>query len=382
MFTPRALRSASTRGRRLILPAVAGLALAGTLTAAARPPAVPATASITGFLHGVSAVSASDVWAVGWGQTTSPTIAHWNGTAWSSVKAPAKVEGVLNSVSMVSATDGWAVGWTSGVRPFRYLILHWNGKSWQYWPITDAPSNGDDELYSVSMVSATDGWIVGNASAKGGGSGLVLHWNGTTWTQAYLEPDSTLEAVSAASASDAWATGTNSTGLAFAHWNGTTWSSVPVTSSSPQADVVNGVADAPGTNAWAVGMGSGDSGPTTLALSWNGTSWTQAQTPSPGHQDPSSNYNGNELGGVDIISSSNVWAAGDYTTSKGAQAVLFLHWNGSQWAQAPSQGATSDSVLHGIVMISPTDGWAVGGGDFTTQALIMHWNGTTWSPSS
>jgi hypothetical protein len=55
--------------------------------------------STQNYLYGVSAVSASDAWAVGYyvdnGTNTDHTlILHWNGTAWSRVKAPQPGHGV------------------------------------------------------------------------------------------------------------------------------------------------------------------------------------------------------------------------------------------------------------------------------------------------
>ena len=68
----------------------------------------------------------------------------------------------LSSVYMVSATDGWAVG-SGGV------ILGYNGTSW-----STVSSPTGEKLSSVYMVSATDGWAVGDL-------GTTLQYNGTSW---------------------------------------------------------------------------------------------------------------------------------------------------------------------------------------------------------
>jgi hypothetical protein len=120
-------------------------ATAGTQAARAAPrmapraPALSPNPSSTGnFLSGVSAVSATDAWAVGYYDNSSGVgdtlILHWNGTAWSKVKSPnpSSTSNVLSGVSAVSATDAWAVGDyqnnTTGADDT--LILHWNGTSW------------------------------------------------------------------------------------------------------------------------------------------------------------------------------------------------------------------------------------------------------------
>ena len=69
----------------------------------------------------------------------------------------------LSSAAMVSPTDGWAVG-EGGI------ILHWNGSVWSQ---VTSPITG--WLLSVAMVSTTDGWAIGEG-------GVILHWNGGTWS--------------------------------------------------------------------------------------------------------------------------------------------------------------------------------------------------------
>src|SRR5262249_58833403 len=116
--------------------------------AAPSSPAGAAVRTITGELNAVSAVSASDAWAVGatgrFGMV--PLIVHWDGRNWSRVKGPGiPVSGKLLGVSMVSATDGWAVG----VNPFKgnHILLHWNGTSWAPVP---GPNGGQRAFVPAS----------------------------------------------------------------------------------------------------------------------------------------------------------------------------------------------------------------------------------------
>ena len=188
------------------------------------------------------------------------------------------------------------------------------------------------------------------------------------------------------SATDGWAVGTQFSGPAalIEHWNGTSWSQVPIPNPGPA--VGSGVSDASPGNGWAVGAQGKTftvEGSKTLTLHWNGTAWQRVFSPSPGVQTCSNcNIPQNELAGVAVISGSDAWSVGDYTTSTGGQAALTLHWNGTGWARVPNQGGASDSFLRGITMVSATDGWAVGGHVPTgNTVLILHWNGTTWSRS-
>ena len=73
-----------------------------------------------------------------------------------------------------------------------------------------------------------------------------------------------------------------------------------------------GVAATSASNAWAVGTGSGK----TLIVRWNGASWTQVASPSPG--------SGGSFAGVAATSASNAWAVG-YFKPSGPEQALALH---------------------------------------------------------
>ncbi|MHB8600677.1 MAG: hypothetical protein ACYDER_28210 [Ktedonobacteraceae bacterium] len=98
---------------------------------------VPSPNPTTSFdaLSGVAAVSASDVWAVGW-DNTGPLIDHWDGTSWQSVSSPA-VEGTFLGISAQSASDIWAVGDQAGDQP---LTEHWDGSAWHLVPAPGVPT--------------------------------------------------------------------------------------------------------------------------------------------------------------------------------------------------------------------------------------------------
>ena len=110
----------------------------------------------------------------------------------------------LRSVYMVTDTNGWAVGYDG-------MIIHWDGTDWSnvtsptMWPLT-----------SVFMVSANDGWAVG---------GHIIHWNGTEWSTV-TSPTVTsptwylLLSVFMVSADDGWAVGGGGT---IIRWTGTEW---------------------------------------------------------------------------------------------------------------------------------------------------------------
>src|SRR6266567_3297398 len=92
----------------LLAPAVAQAA-AWTVVSSPNPGSV-------NDLNGVAAVSASDVWAVGEfinaSNVNQTLIEHWNGHKWSVVPSPnvGTHNNELFGVTAVSATDVWAVG--------------------------------------------------------------------------------------------------------------------------------------------------------------------------------------------------------------------------------------------------------------------------------
>jgi hypothetical protein len=97
--------------------------------------------SFQGQLASVAAFSVSDAWAVG-SSGASPDVGtlmlHWDGRTWSRITSPAVLDGVpgmVEDVTAVSATDAWAVGFTGptrsdSARADKPLILHWDGARW------------------------------------------------------------------------------------------------------------------------------------------------------------------------------------------------------------------------------------------------------------
>src|SRR5436190_12918041 len=173
-------------------------------------------------LSGVAVVSANDVWAVGSSGNqrsgAQTLIEHWNGSSWSVVTSPnpGSIYNTLYGVTAVSTTNVWAVGYyvnTTGVT--QTLIEYWNGSSWSV-VTSPSPATGNNELFSVSAASASSIWTVGfltnNSSQTPSDQTLIEHWNGKIWSvMKSPNPGSSsdhLTGVTAVSASDAWAVGT------------------------------------------------------------------------------------------------------------------------------------------------------------------------------
>lgn len=106
----------------------------------------PSVSALPSSLGGVTATSANDAWAVGDHVDSSDVdhtlIEHWNGTAWSIV--PGAKTGnffsFLTGVTALSTTNAWAVGYDIPSIN-QTLIEHWNGTNWSIIP--SALSNFD-----------------------------------------------------------------------------------------------------------------------------------------------------------------------------------------------------------------------------------------------
>ena len=75
-------------------------------------------------LYDVADLSPANAWAVGQGKDARPLAEHWDGTAWSVVPVPVPAvpsgtsfaNATLSRISAVSATDIWAVGTTTAIQ--------------------------------------------------------------------------------------------------------------------------------------------------------------------------------------------------------------------------------------------------------------------------
>lgn len=316
----------------------------------------PSVNYLENYFNGVSAVSATDAWAVGYTQSNynvyRSLAEHWNGKKWSIIATPKL--GVqyspLYSVSADAANDVWAVGYVAKFRQFSSaLIEHWNGTQWS---VISSPSIGNGGvLYGVTALSPTNVWAVGAYYNNGNTYVLIEHWNGTQWstvpgTSPAPGPD-TLRGISAVSANDIWAVGDQYSGTLTEHWDGTQWSIVPSADVQNNANLLLSVSASATNNVWAVGyVGNYDQ---TLIERWDGTKWSLV----PGI--PPSQKNVVQLNGVLALSNSSVWMVG-YTGVE--EETLTGHWNGTKWSQV---GSSLPGFLQAIASVPGTNQlWTVG----------------------
>ncbi len=128
-------------------------------------------------LNSVEAITPTNVWAVGEAEnvadgSSATLIEHWNGTDWSIVSSPSPGTGAaLYGVTASSATDVWAVGsyTPTGSSTAQTLTLNWNGTAWSTVTSPNA-SSGSSVLTSVST---TPGGTIVQAVGDSGTSGAL-----------------------------------------------------------------------------------------------------------------------------------------------------------------------------------------------------------------
>lgn len=351
----------------------------------------PNASTLRNSLNAVAVLSATDAWAVGSYATegntfTATLIQHWDGASWRVIPSPNRLTtpnkntiNALNGVTAIAPDDIWAVGYSASLdAPYQTLTLHWNGKGWS---IIDSPNSTAGPYNALNAVTASgpdDVWAAGGApyGFEGGrrpissqSPGLLLHWDGRSWSTVTPPPAGqfgTRSGLVAVSRTDVWAVGEGDPW----HWDGARWSIPDI-----GAQLSRGVGAAGPAAVWAAGSYTGGSseggayGPFPTGERWAGSSWQSSAASSLGI---------GEFYGVTARSASDVIAVG---ASK--LFTLGAQWTGTGWQRiASGNGNTSPQPnrAYGNVLFavdSAPDGatWAVGysykSGYFTPQRTLI-----------
>ena len=300
----------------------------------------PDTSLGDGILNGVAAISPTNAWAVGYAfsesntSTQHPLIEHWNGTSWAIVASPALSNGgQFSAITALSATNIWAVGYGDNLR--HILIEHWNGNGWAVVQSPN-PGSGANYLTGLTAISANDMWAVGTffngTGTIAAGGELLEHWNGTSWSVVQSANPGVqgnfLSSIAAVSTNDVWASGGSSlsaggsssqgTTTLLEHWNGTAWSNVASPNPGTAEDTLSSVVAISAHDVWAVGSSSSTfSGQQVQPLieHWNGTSWSTFTSSGIG-------TNNTSLVGVGLVpQSTDIWAVGTGSSLYGTQTA-------------------------------------------------------------
>ena len=144
-------------------------------------------------LTSVSALGPNAVFAVGGASdgdfTGASTIFRWNGTDWIHLPGPTFAPSAhrLFSVTAISPTNVVAVGGADQTGP---IALRFDGSAWSEDPLTGFVHPGG-ELDAITAISANDIWAAGTYTVNpppDTARPLLLHFDGSQWTQFPSDP--------------------------------------------------------------------------------------------------------------------------------------------------------------------------------------------------
>jgi hypothetical protein len=124
-----------------------------------------------GSISAISALSPSDVWVFGGG---TDGVFHFNGRTWTEVSA------TLSGGSALSDNNVWSASGTD--------VEHYNGRTWTATSVASLlpaqlPGHGPSAVSSIIALAPNNVYVTGEGDqTPRGGPGVVLHYNGSTWT--------------------------------------------------------------------------------------------------------------------------------------------------------------------------------------------------------
>ena len=262
---------------------------------------------------------------------------------------PANAE--LSGISMVSARDGWAVGqiWDPShpATAPQALMLRFQNCQWRQDGLSAAPV----ALYDVAMASPDDGWAVG-ATMRPDGAGsntewvgvqaLLLHYHDGVWQPVVLpgHPNALSAQIRLVSSNDGWLL-------------------VDEGKSHPTPD-------AP---AYSYGL-----------YHYDGTAWSAQPM---AFKTPSMILTGLAAGPGDLWIGGYDTAA---TDSSGSAAAVVAHYAGGHWSSwSGTLGGMTVGLVQALAVVSPSSVWVFGSQpyrDAHSQGVSLaafHYDGRAWS---
>ena len=324
-------------------------------------------------------------------------VQHWDGTSWSLVTVPQPgSESELSSISALSADDIWAVGYyidtptSAGEHPY---IAHWDGSNWTQ---ASSPDFGSSSyLEGVAAVAPDAVWAVGGyVNQPGlGALTLALFWDGTAWA-GVPSPNpgqwNYLISATATGVDDMWAVGVISpndpnTGYQRTltiHCTRSACNTVISPNVGAGNNFLEDVSAFSSSDVWAVGSSEVITDPRTtvpLTIHWNGQGWSVLTTP------PLPAGTNGDFWDVMPVAANTAWAVGStYNSSTSVGQTYAALWNGSSWTAFSPPNVTSSDLFFGGAALSASELWAVGSassGSSSSQTLIEHYSDPCVTPS-
>ncbi|MGW6057280.1 hypothetical protein [Streptomyces sp. NPDC055189] len=305
-------------------------------------------------LIAVATAGPDRAWAVGEqgrnGSTIgTPLALSWNGSAWSLADVShLAYSGGLRAVAAGTGGAAWAIGTNTAGHD---QLLRWNGTTWHE---ADFPGRGEPGTRLTGVASAPGGrfWVSGRHADRAG----LMHGNGKGWRWSRPLPDEaapTPSGVRVTPGGEVWVFGD-----IIARWDGA-WTVVPRNLGIRAS--VTGLLPVAHDDIWLTGFAYGVGGPPgkppgVTLQHWNGTEWTDAQSP----------FTVGSLTGItaDAAGRPDRIAGWDFWDQKRAH---YLRWNGTAWVSERGPETPSTYLPEAIAPIPGTDGghWSVGTTSFS-----------------
>jgi hypothetical protein len=299
---------------------------------------------------------------------------------WSKVQTPNRgtVASALLDVAVVPGTStAWAVGYSydNNVAAYRTMTQRFNGTSWTTVASPNGSATGYNQLTKVDATSASNIWAIGYDSASGG---LVLRYNGSSWTRLPAPATVALRGIDVVSPTEAWVAGYSGSQATVTHWKNGRWTTrFTLPAVGRHLSVFEGISvDAAGhvtAVGWDRDYNASGRPVSSLVVHFNGTSWTREATPNPGDR--------NTLTDVTTLAGGDIFAVGVSQRVSGGGITptpLMLRKTGTTWSSLTvPAGDESDGQFQSVTAVSPNSVWAVGyyyaASEGLHQPLLANW---------
>lgn len=285
------------------------------------------------------------------------------------------------SVVAFAANDVWMLAKSEGSN----ALYRWDGNQWSEPALPAPPPRAVVSYYSISGVSDRDLWLVGQAVSGGIYFPISEHFDGASWTRIAVPYDKqtscfqndisgALLAVRSFATNASWALEARcqlgQQSFMAVRWDGSQWKNVSAFGSQGFELGGNGTTDSfmsgsSDHDLWVVGADT---------LHFDGHSWTS--------------YGPKDLHGilraVYASSTTDAWAVGVRVKGFPTMYKTYTwHWNGSSWSEIQSPNRDGMNVLDSVSGSASNDVWAVGAsGPREDQGMALHWDGIKWSFAS
>lgn len=241
----------------------------------------------------------------------------------------------------------------------------------------EQPSPSGNAFNKVWAASVSDVWIVGEA-------GIILHYDGSRWTQQASGVDVTLFDVWGTSSTNVWAVGARGTVLQF---NGTAWNPVTV---GAVGDTFSAIHGSSADDIWIAGFDEADN----LVMHWNGSAWSEsyriavtdfrfnriwAASPSDVWVAEQIGYHWNGLNWSLISDHSelfSLWGSSSSDVWLGNAVGNISRWTGSVFVDVSLPAEFEGMGISNIWGTAPNDVWVFPAG------APLRWDGSIWTSSS